>query len=33
MSGVKIEEVLVTKEKVIKENKDEPREKDAAFTD
>jgi putative hemolysin len=33
MSGVKIEEVLVTKEKVIKENKDEPREKNAAFAD
>ncbi|MCJ7744260.1 MAG: hemolysin family protein [Dehalococcoidales bacterium] len=33
MSGVKIEEVLVTREKVIKENKDEPREKNAAFAD
>ncbi len=33
MSGVKIEEVLVTKEKVIKENKDEPREKNAALAD
>jgi putative hemolysin len=33
MSGVKIEEVLVTKEKVIKENKDEPREKDATLAD
>jgi len=33
MRGVKIEEVLVTKEKVIKENKDEPREKNAALAD
>jgi putative hemolysin len=33
MSGVKIEEVLVTKEKVIKENKDEPREQNAALAD
>jgi putative hemolysin len=33
MRGMKIEEVLVTKEKVIKENKDEPREKNAALAD
>jgi putative hemolysin len=33
MSGVKIEEVLVTKEKVIKDSKDEPREKDATLAD
>jgi putative hemolysin len=33
MSGVKIEEVLVTREKVVKENKDEPQEKNAAIAD